>query len=298
MRHTAQLLGLAALLLAGGVGVQAALPEHRRQPDTWGSQQVFEDAPATSLIGGFRTTTASWLFARAQEYLHGGVMLRAATTQEQETGAPLATHGDELESNHGAETGVIPPPGRDPRWVWGMLERETQPYMDVRSHRHHDLREALPLYRMMTWSDPYFVEAYSQGAYMVFSGAESQNLQRALDFLKEGLHYNPRSWQLHKDYAHYHLYNVRDWRIAREYYLKAIKLTEGLPEDKVSESELEAAWIGLVQALRKLDNRDEALQWAALGMQRDPAAPTFRRIFEHYGVPVPKLRNLKARQSH
>ncbi|MBM3774413.1 MAG: tetratricopeptide repeat protein [Acidobacteria bacterium] len=275
--------------------MRTALPEHRRQPDSWGSQAIYEEAPAASLVGSFRSSVATWLFARAQEYLHAGVILRPATKQEQDTGAPLASHGDEMTSHHGsAETGMIPPPGRDPRWVWGMIERETQPYMDVRNHRHHDLREALPLFRMMTWSDPYFIEAYSQGAYLVFSGAESRNIPRAIEFLGEGLHYNPRSWQLHKDYAHYHFYNLKEYRTARSFYEKAIALAKDLPQEKVDETEFEAAWAGLVQTLRQLEDREAALEWSTRGLLRFPRNATCRRTFKIYGVPVPKLRDAAA----
>jgi tetratricopeptide (TPR) repeat protein len=295
MGNLLNVLQLIVALAVAAIGMRVALPEQIRQPDSWGSQKIFDKAPAATLVGGFRSTLASWLFSRADEYLHGGVIIRPATEQEKVTGAPLASHGDELANTHGGGgTGLIPPPGRDPRWVWGMLERETQPYMDVRNHRHHDLREALPLYRMMTWSDPYFVEAYSQGAYMVFSGSESHNLQRALDFLLEGLHYNPNSWQLHKDYAHYHLYNLKQYATARNYFERAIDLAEKQPEQKVDEEELEQAWIGLVQAVRQLKDRESAIEWSTRGLLRFPQNVTFRRTFKIYGIPVPKLRDAAA----
>ncbi len=289
-RSLLELAAAAAVFAGCGVLIRPAQGEAARQPDTTGYHEVFEDRPAPSIIGEFRTTLGSYLFCKADEYMHGGVVMRAATETELVAGARLASHGDNLNEHHGeAATSVIPERERDPRGPLGDIERETQPFMDIRHHQHRDLKESLPLYRMMTWSDPHFIEAYSTGAYLVFSAAEDHNVPRALDFLAEGLRFNPNSHVLHKDYAHYHLNNVRNYRIAKRHFLRAVELADRAPRERVDAHFQEEMWNELVLTFRKLNDRKNEIAWARRGLERFPGSPVMRRTLKRHGVPVPRI---------
>lgn len=278
------LVGVGALFIGGWAAGQA-LPEYQREPDTFGAQQVYEDKPVTSLVGEFRGTLAGFLYARSDEYMHGGVIMRATTEREMANGGiRLASHGDDMRDTHGkGETSVIPESERDARGIWGELERETQPFMDIRHHKHKDISEALPLFRMMTWSDPHFVEAYNFGAFLVFSAAQDHNLQRALDFLAEGLANNPRSYVLHTEYGQYQFNNAKNLAAAREHFLKAAQIVEATPKaqlekvDAQDQEEAERGWEYLVITCRKQNDRANELLWAQKGLKRYPDSATFRR---------------------
>jgi len=275
----------AAMLVAfvGGASAKSASREWLKQPVTEGSMDVFEDKPAASMVGGFRSSTAEFLYARAHEYMHGGVIFRAATPFEEMTGARMATHGDSLESHHGAaETSVTPEGERDPRGYWGVIERETQPFIDIRHHGHRDLKEALPLFRLMTWSDPHFVEGYTLGAYLIFCAADNRNVPRAVEFLEEGIANNPESFVLRREYGQYLLYNLKQTEKARNSFLAAARLIERAPKGKIDELKAEEAWAGLVQAFRKMGDKESEIEWARRGLVRFPLCESCRITLRRY----------------
>lgn len=284
-------LAAIGVVFVGGWAAGQTLTEYQREPDTFGAQQVYEDKPVTSLVGEFRGTLAGFLYARADEYMHGGVIMRAATPQEIDSGARLASHGDDMRDTHGkGETSVIPEPERDARGFWGQLERDTQPFMDIRHHKHKDITEALPLFRMMTWSDPHFVEAYNFGAFLVFSAAKDHNLQRALEFLEEGIKNNPRSYVLHTEYGQYQLNNAKNVVEAQKHFMASTLIVESTPPaeiekvDPQDQEEAERGWEYLVITYRKQGDYANELLWAKKGLQRYPDSPTFHRSLKRLEV--------------
>lgn len=289
-------LGMVITVAVAGWAAAQTLPEYQREPDTFGSQQVYEDKPVTSIVGEFRGTLAGFLYARADEYMHGGVIMRAATENEEQSGARLASHGDEMRDTHGkGETSVIPEWERDRRGLWGAVERDTQPFMDIRHHGHKDITEALPLFRMMTWSDPHFVEAYNFGAYLIFSAAKDNNLKRALEFLDEGIKNNPHSYILHTEYGQYQLNNAKNVLVAQEHFRKAVDIVDKMTPEQIEKvdiqdkTEAERCWDYLVITYRKQGNDKEEMAWAQRCLKRFPDSATCRRSVKRLGGTVPKL---------
>lgn len=284
--------GALGVLYACGCCVRASLPEYGREPDTFGSLDVYEHKPATTLVGEFRGTIAGFLYMRADEYMHGGVVMRPATQQEVESGVRLASHGDAMRDTHGGgETSIVPEPERDQRGFWGNIERDTQPFMDIRHHQHRDMRESLPLFRMMTWCDPHFVEGYNFGAFIVFSAADGDRLKRAMEFLEEGIRNNPQSYILHTEYGMYQMNNAKNYAVARDHFEQAVKILEPLPQEQLEkindrdQLQAEHAWEYLVLAYRKLGDKDNEIMWARKGLKRFPDSPTMHRTLKRYNVP-------------
>jgi hypothetical protein len=288
------LLALGVLALSGKL-LGAALPELLKQPDTEGAQEVFEDKPTASIVGEFRTSAASYLYGKAHEYMHGGVVFRAATEDEINAGKRLAGHGDSLEDHHGTrETSVVPEAEYDPRTFWGELERGTQPWMDIRRHGHNDLAEALPLFRMMTWSDPHFIEGYDMGSYLVFSAAKDNNVARAMDFLAEGIEHNPNAWRLHKSYGHYALTLKKDGPLALKHLQRAVEILEIKAKrpkteqtarmDMILDMETNQTWNEFIQALRKVGKREEAIFWSKRCIEVNAPCASGVRTLKIYGI--------------
>jgi tetratricopeptide (TPR) repeat protein len=294
-------IALVSVVVFGICGALAlsATPELLKQPDTEGAQEVYEEKPTTSIVGEFRTSLSSFLYARAHDYMHGGMVFRAATEAEVSAGKRLATHGDSLEDHHGTqETSVVPEQSYDPRSFWGDIERNTQPWMDIRHHGHRDLVESLPLFRIMTWADPHFIEGYDMGSYLVFSAAKDRNVDRAMEFLAEGIKNNPNSYRLLKSYGHYVLTQKHDARTAASYLQRAVEILELRAkrppareqterQKMIDDMESMQAWNEFIQALRKSGRKEETIRWAKRCLEVSPCA-SGKRALEIYGIPVPK----------
>jgi tetratricopeptide (TPR) repeat protein len=284
-RQVPEMAAWILVVYLAGFASSIAYPVHQQQPDQSASQEVYESKPIPSLFGEFRTTLASYLFAKAHEYLHGGVILRAATDREVRSHARIASHGDALTDHHGgSQTSVVPEMERDPRGIWGSLERATQPFMDIRNHGHRDLKEALPLFRMMTWSDPHFLEAYSMGAYLIFSASDGKRMAEALEFLREGIANNPRSYLLRGEYGHYQYMNLKNLPLARKYLVEAAELIEQTAESDLDPQRAEDIWNELALVCRRLRDEESELYWARRGLARFPTSMPCRRSLKRLGV--------------
>lgn len=155
--------------------------------------EAHEEAAGASLLGQFRTSGASWLYLHADLYLHNGVQMRPLTDSEKKDGREVAkAHESEAEIDHHEElVTAIPDKSRDFRILVGDLERETTTYKSMENHTHNSPVQTLPLYRLMTWSDPQFIEGWVMGATILRWEKTKEGYAKALQFLDEGLAANP-----------------------------------------------------------------------------------------------------------
>jgi tetratricopeptide (TPR) repeat protein len=156
-------------------------------------QKKFEEAAASSLFGQFRTSMADFLWMKTDKYLHNGIDLRGMTDKEKQAHLPEAqtAHDDGLK--HSDETTVVPAAAGDWRGFYGDLERHTQPYKNMEHHEHADSKEALPLFRMMTVSNPHFISGFKVGGAMMLKS----NPKEGIAFIEEGIKHNPQSIELY-----------------------------------------------------------------------------------------------------
>jgi tetratricopeptide (TPR) repeat protein len=158
-----------------------------------------EEAAGASLLGQFRSSAASSLYARADLYLHGGVELRPMTDNEKRSGK----QGSSLKEGEAQVLGdeshlvtTIPSADDDYRGLFGDLERATSAYKDMHNHKHNDPETTFPLFRLMTWIDPQFLEGWSLGAMLLANNYTDQDLQKAVSYLDAGIAANPTSIEL------------------------------------------------------------------------------------------------------
>jgi tetratricopeptide (TPR) repeat protein len=181
------------LVIAGVIALEAK-PQVTLQTQgmSESQQKKFEEAAASSLFGQFRTSMADFLWMKTDKYLHNGIDLRAMTTKEKQAGLPEAqtAHDDGLK--HSDETTVVPAAAGDWRGFYGDLERHTQPYKNMEHHEHADPKEALPLFRMMTISNPHFISGFKVGGAMMLKN----NPKEGIAFIEEGIKNNPESIEL------------------------------------------------------------------------------------------------------
>ena len=84
-------------------------------------------------------------------------------------------------------------------------------------------KELIPLLRMITYLDPYFVDAYDLIAYDLYKGYKKTDL--AIELVDEGLKYSPDSYALNFRRAFLALYQ-KDMINALEYAKRAYKTTD------------------------------------------------------------------------
>jgi tetratricopeptide (TPR) repeat protein len=146
-------------------------------------------------------------------------------------------------------------------------------YIYIRVDQYHHEREdkikwnedaaTLPLYRLITALDPHHENAYDFGAYHL--AINFKKVEPAIDFLQEGLKYNPKSYKLHFTMGDIY-YTQQKFVPALNYYEKALNLT-------TDQLEIKNVLRRLYWSNRKLKRFDEALKCLQMWRMMDPADP-------------------------
>lgn len=270
LKVVATIVGLLGVSVVSGTLVRLAVPYHTQRAETLDVLAIYDKKAMTSVFGEFRGSFALYLWAKTDEYTHGGVRLRPMTEREKRLGNVHAASSADGLHTHTDETGVIPEPERDPRWLWGDIERQVKPYFDVRHHFHRPVREVLPLYRFMTWVDPTFVPGYLVGAQMILFD-NKRNLSQALAFLEEGARNNPKSIAIFTELGRYHLVHTKRYELAERYLLQAVENgAEWMPSNPFERDGLLHAYRWLALLAYKRGELGKMRTWAWRGLQRFP----------------------------
>jgi tetratricopeptide (TPR) repeat protein len=138
-------------------------------------------------------------------------------------------------------------------------------YHHERMEKHYWARDkaTLPLYRLITALDPHNENAYDFGAYHL--AINFKKTDQAIDFLREGLKYNPRSFKLHFTMGDIY-YTDSNFTSAITYYEKAFNLTNDLLEIK-------NVLRRLFWSNRKLERYKEANKYLQMWSRLDPVDP-------------------------
>ena len=213
-------------------------------------QERLDKAASASLFGQFRSSVADFLWLKVDKYTHNGVEIRGLT-QAEKTGAVKAgsvkadavksaggKDAEGMRAHSGSETTVIPSANRDWRGPLGALEREVQPYQDMSHHKHRDPKETLPLFRLMTLSNPHFIPGYTTGAAMI--ARDKTRYIEAIDFLIEGERQNPDSIEIQTALGLLMTAKTRTYARALPHLQKAIALGAARDKKLFAEDEEEA----------------------------------------------------------
>lgn len=137
----------------------------------------------TSLAGQFQTSASGSLWTYTEVYLSNGVKLRRQTLEEKQAKG--------LNKGKDYGTTIIPDAQHDFRGVFGDVERSVNAWSIDENRRQNDPRACLPLFRLMTWLDPDFVEAWTTGAMVIGMDRTPASTAKAKAFLREGWKHNP-----------------------------------------------------------------------------------------------------------
>lgn len=180
---------------------------------------------AASLIGQFRTSLSSSLYLRADLYLHNGVEMRPLSDLELKAGRKGVGSSEaeqyKLHDDSKIVT-IIPPKDRDFRGLFGDVERSIASYKDMTGHSHQTPTRTLPLFRLMTWLDPQFIQGWTTGGFVLLWDQKPGCFDKSIEFLKEGLKANPQSIDILTQIAYCYLKVLPEAHKNEREYLKAL----------------------------------------------------------------------------
>ena len=282
----ATLLCGVSLVLAGKLG-QVVQPQLKAPVGlTLHQQEALEESAVASVFGEFRASLADFLWLEADRYLHFGVGTRGRLESEKSDEKVGKVQGTVAHDAHHNETTIVPSALSDWRGLLGHIERETQPYMDMSHHQERDAKEALPLFRLMTWSNPHFVQGYVQGGMQMASRPDKR--QEALDFLLEGERNNPDSLSIQVTLCEFYYRNLKQLEAAEPHGRKALELYATRDKATLSQDEREDAnsafrWlVGIYRDLGDAQSKQGASEKARIlyGMARQIATECLRHYPE------------------
>lgn len=241
-----------AFALVGTLGWQSAsVAAITNPPVRIAGLDAHDSSASASLLGQFRTNISAWLWVHADLYLHNGVHMRPITEGELKAGVSVedaAKDGNEKLHEESLVT-VVPPANRDFRGIFGDVERSISSWQDMHQHAHNDPEQCLPMYRLMTWLDPQFIEGWTTGAMVVARDRSPGGTSRAMEFLNEGLRANPDSVDLMTELG-YMIYTRRKSPLEAIPWLEKARglgfdHRDTLPENERSALENTYRWLAL-----------------------------------------------------
>jgi len=217
-----------------------------------------------SLVGQFQTSAVGHLWTYTEVYLENGVKLRKMTLDEKRE------YGLDDGNDHGIP--IIPTRKKDFRGILGDVEREVNAWDPRQAKRRNDPKQCMPLFRLMTWLDPHFVDAWTSGAMIIGLGQSEEATSKAKEFLNEGLRNNPDNVDIPTMYAMLCIRREGDYLTAEKFLKVAIEngnaRFESLSESERDELQSAFRWQTLVY--RDLGQTAKMVATAMDGIQKFP----------------------------
>jgi tetratricopeptide (TPR) repeat protein len=233
-----------------------------------------ETHASASLLGQFRTSVSGWLWVRTDLYLHNGVQMRPLSEAEIENGRKGVGSSDNHEGtlhDDSKVVTVIPSADRDFRGIFGDIERATSSYRDMTNHDHNNPKQSLPLFRLMTWLDPYFIPGWTTGAAVLAFGKEERGYHKSIEFLDQGLEQNPNSIAIYNQKGYVQLTRLHKFQDSLKSFQRArvIGLSINpklLTEDDQEGLQMSYRWLALIH--RNLGNLDQMYEVLREGREK------------------------------
>jgi len=169
-----------------------------------------DGSASASLLGQFRTNISAWLWVHTDLYLHNGVHMRPITDAERKLGIQI--EGPRADSVIYKEISItlVPSRERDYRGIVGDVDRAVNAWKPMKNHTHNNPMQTLPLFRLMTWLDPQFIDGWTTGASVLARDRSPEGTAKALALLNEGLKLNPDSVDILTEIAYLDITRTKD----------------------------------------------------------------------------------------
>jgi len=288
--------GLAAI--GGGFAVQP-VREHVVVEGRHQNLNIAETHASASLLGQFRTSISGWLWARTDLYLHNGVVMRPLTEAELQLGKKgQGAHAHDHDDIHEEMnvTTEIPNAEHDFRGIFGDIDRATKAYKDMTGHDHQNPKQALPLFRLMTWIDPYFIDGWTTGASVYAMGKNREGYEHAEKFLRQGLVHNPDSISILNQLGFTYLARLKDYPKAQFAFEQSIEKSRKLRVEMLTEGDqdsLEVSYRFLALVYRDTGQLEKMYSLLREGLKRYPHDTPMARMINTppaFLAPKPKAK--------
>lgn len=209
---------------------------------------------ALQMLGEARAIVSNMSILQADIYMHGGV-----GHFYEEHGGGMAITEEEGHDEHGHGALVKPKIS-----TWNVLLKLSEA-VAITDHKHlhgSEASEMIPWLYYAARTDPNNVMAYSLTAFWL--GDKLGKVEDALAFLKEGLSYNPSSWELDAEIGRIYFQHLKDYGSAERYLLRADGILAAVKHDRYQERYV-LAWL--------------AASYEAEGRHKD-AIPVYLRLKE------------------
>lgn len=253
-----------------------------------------------AILGEIRASAADFMWVKTEIYMHNGVAFKGHLNRDElthtgEIDAHEHHEGDDDDCAHSKT--VIPEPAGDYRGFVGTLQRQVQPWQDVKApHVHTSGDELLPWYRMLTYSNPHHWRGYMIGTWWLSKKPATRT--QAESFIDEGVRNNPNVFQLQLMRGRV-LMQRAAWGEAIGAFRHAAELAEKIRPaagesqspawTKSDEEDYAAAlrYIPLIQ-WRKLGDPAAARQSLAAALERIPGDKALQDLRAQLGPPASK----------
>lgn len=189
------------------------------------SHRDYDMPVAWQILGEARSIASNMSLLQADLYMHGGA---GHFYEEHQGGMAVEEASADLEHEHGRASGPRPSP-------YNILFSISDA-VQVTEHKHlrgAEIKELIPWLYYAARLDPDNVQAYSLTAFWL--GDRLGRVDEAIAFLREGLTYNPSSWELNAEMGRIYCQHLKDYRSAERYLLKAKELMASAQHDKFQE---------------------------------------------------------------
>lgn len=167
------------------------------------------------MLGEARAMVSTWSFLQADVYFHGGVS---------------GFSGEHAACAHAAGKKKEPD-----MFTYNILRRLSRE-IDITDHTHLEgdkTKEIIPWLYYSAKIDPHNIDAYTTTAfYLAHTFGKDKD---ALDFLREGLRYNPDSWQINAEIGRMYFQSFEKIEKAVRFLSRAYGLQKQNPHDKFQE---------------------------------------------------------------
>lgn len=193
-----------ALLILSAISIDTFFMEDNRC--FAGTNDIFY-----KMFGQFRSSIAAILYIKADKHFHGGTSHAKGHEGHSCLGAKMKSCRQE---NSNEKHSVL----KDNKDIFSILNRAIF-YKPVQHLNVIESAEIMPWFELAVLADPYYIRAYTVGGFWL--GMRLGKQDKALRFLRKGLRYNPRAWEIYAQIGDTYFIMDKDYVKAIAYFRQA-----------------------------------------------------------------------------
>ncbi len=164
------------------------------------------------MFGQLRSSIAAILYLKADRYFHGG------TSHPKHNAGHSCLEGEVPHEHVSKQNNEIWQPVNDDQDIFSRLNKAIS-YKPVQHLNNAKSAEIMPWFELAVLADPYYIKAYIVGGYWL--GIRLGKSDKAIRFLKNGLRYNPKAWEIYSQIGDIYFIMNNDYVKSIAYFRQA-----------------------------------------------------------------------------